>query len=88
MICQWQCKVFKGAKACPCGRTSCYDMQALSSLPDLGILSYCRSMQASRRAYLPDMFANNFGLPEPAALAGLSHRQCMGRLHMPGKEAA
>ena len=45
-------------------------------------------MQAGQRGQLPDLFADDFGLPEPAALAGLNNRQCMGRLHMLGKEAA
>ena len=63
-------------------------MQALFSLLDQGTPSYCSSMQVSLTAHLPDMFADYLGLQEPAALAGLSHRQCMGRLHMLGKEAA
>ena len=63
-------------------------MQVLVSLLDQGILSCCSSMQVSLRAHLPDLLADDFGLPEPAALASLSYRQCMGRLHMLRKEAA
>ena len=65
-----------------------HDMQESFSPHDEAFPPYCRSMQAGQRSHLPDLLADDFGLPEPAALAGLSHRQCMGRLHMLGKEAA